>query len=127
MISISFTEPDELYIWGSTKDLKDIALSLTKVGGVGGNEFEIKAEIVDSTPYDRSLELISVKVTEGPVKVGVINNEARVTGSQEALSTFSSFFEFEETARKGDHTHHEYFSGNEYIHPNSIPTVIGVV
>ncbi len=126
MIAISYTKPDELYIWGSIKELQDIVINFSNLVKGINNEFKVKAKKIEPTPYDNSLEYLTVKVTNGPTKISVIDNEVLVEGSINSMSSLLTFFDFENSSSKGDHSHHEYFFGNEYIHPDSIPTIIGV-
>ena len=42
------------------------------------------------------------------------------------MKKFASFFLFYPNTRRGMHNHHEWFNGNEYVAPDSMPLVISV-
>ncbi|VAW71163.1 hypothetical protein MNBD_GAMMA12-1654 [hydrothermal vent metagenome] len=126
MITISHTKPDELYICGSIEDLQNFVTNFSSLVERNSNEFKVKAKRIDPTPYDHALGYLDVRVTDGPIKISVISDFVLIEGSVNSMSSLSSFFDFDKSSHKGDHRHHEFFSGNEYIRSDSIPTVIGV-
>jgi hypothetical protein len=53
-------------------------------------------------------------------------DRVEVTGSVPMMRTFASYFRFHASASRGTHHHHEWFDGNDYIAPDSMPLVISV-
>jgi hypothetical protein len=42
------------------------------------------------------------------------------------LEAFASFFQFDPSARAGEHYHYEWFDGNACVAPNSRPLVVSI-
>lgn len=127
MLRISFTPPDELDISGTAPALKAVLAQLNALAN--GDETEVFIPVdknANPAPYDESLNALVGHVTTGPTKVSVIDNCLEVVGSQASFAEFASFFSFDEYTSEGAHNHHEYFDGNTYIHPKSVPLVISI-
>ncbi|HVS34134.1 MAG TPA: hypothetical protein VMS17_01050 [Gemmataceae bacterium] len=97
---------------------------------------EIRAEAVlrvaadttaEPTPYDRLLAAFEATPSDGPVRVSVVGDALKVTGSQAFLrKQFASFFRFPVNAVRGAHHHHEWWCGNEYVAADSLPLIITI-
>jgi hypothetical protein len=127
MIFISYTPPDELEISGTTQDLKGVLTRLESLAN--GDQMEVFIEAdknANPAPYDEGLNALIARVTAGPTKVSVFGGHVEVVGSQASFDRFASFFQFDEHVSIGEHHHHEYYTGDSYIHPDSVPLVIGI-
>jgi hypothetical protein len=115
----------ELEICGSPAELNAIADQIEQLGA--GEELRAPADAdADPRPYDRCLAGLTVRATNGPVRVSVTDDHVIATASPSAVQIFASFFRFEENSPPGTHGHHEWFAGNESIAPDSRPLVISV-
>jgi len=125
MIVISASN-NELELSGSTAELLEIATGLS--GLKHGQVFRFEADSeADPSPYAHTLSALEAYISEGPMRVSVDDGILYLTGSAEMVVKFSSWFEFDEDAQRGDHNHHEWFEGNEFISPESRSLVISVV
>jgi hypothetical protein len=127
MICISFTPPDELDISGTEQDLKAVFAQLnTLANGEETEVFIVADKNTNPAPYDEALNALIGRVTTGPTKVSVFDKNIEVIGSQASFVGFASFFSFDEGAAQGAHNHHEYYEGNPYVHPQSVPLIVSV-
>lgn len=127
MIVISYTSPDELEISGTAQDLTVVLTQLNFLANGEQTEVFIEAnKNARPAPYDEVLNALIARVTAGPTKVSVFGKHVEVVGSQTFFDSFASFFRFDEHASTGEHHHHEYYEGNSYVHPDSVPLVVGI-
>jgi len=77
----------------------------------------------DVSPWDRSLARLAVAAQDGPVCATVVDDAVVITGSRSMLDVLTSYMEFPEDAHSGYHHHHEYFEGDQYIDPKSVPLI----
>jgi hypothetical protein len=80
----------------------------------------------DPQPYSQCLTLLRVQLSEGPTKISVDGTEVNVSGSEQHLEMFASYFEFGDECPSGIHHHFEYFESNGWIAPDSVPLVVMV-
>ena len=126
-MKILFTSPDELGISGRYKEMNEIKAKLLSLSEGNKRELLIDADKnADPSPYERALNSIQAIVSLGPTKISVDGDKVVIEGSSESFDRFSSFFSFNESDPSGSHNHHEYIEGDTYIHPSSIPTVVGI-
>lgn len=68
-----------------------------------------------------------VHKSAGPINVSIIDNATlQIEGSVENLERFASYFVFPSTAKSNDHSHFEYYEGDDWIAPTAEPLVISV-
>lgn len=122
MIKIRFSPPASLDISAEASELA--ALRATVLELVAGRRppLEVAADTTfDSHPYEACLGLLRVSRSDGPTKVAVAPDGAvDVSGSPSNLEAFASFLECE----AGSHNHYEYYEGNSWIAPDSVPLVV---
>ena len=115
----------ELDISGSPHELNAIADRIVRLKG--NEELTEQAEVAaEPHPYDRCLGSLRLRITDGPVRVSVVNDHLEVTASSAMMLVFAAFFRFDLVAKRGTHNHHEWFEGDEYIARNSRPLVISI-
>jgi hypothetical protein len=113
-----------LDISGTPAELRAIA---DQIAAMSAGELSFAATPVpDPRPYARSLAELTVRVTDGPVRVSIDGETVLATGSAPMLGGFTSFLRFHPDARPGTHSHHEWFDGNQYIRSDSIPLVVRI-
>jgi hypothetical protein len=63
--------------------------------------------------------------SEGSTRVKIVADYLEVKGSFKHLESFADWFDFEANQSQY-HCHFEYYPGNEWIYPDSLPLVISV-
>jgi hypothetical protein len=127
MIEIRYSPPNDLDVSGTVDELQTIRRRILDMTEAPASKIVLEANsAVDPTPYNSTLTRLSVQLSNGPAKVSVWDEEVCVEGSREALEAFASFFNFEPDATERSHLHYEYYDGNEWIDPGSVPLVIRV-
>ncbi|HLQ24577.1 MAG TPA: hypothetical protein VK138_01720 [Acidiferrobacterales bacterium] len=127
MILVSYTPQDELDISGSASDLQAVRAQLLALAQGSNTQFVVEADKeATPKPYLRSLSAIKGRVTVGPIRVSVIDDSVEVEGSKDSFLGFASFFDFDKNSLQGEHTHHEYYEGNQFVHPLSVPLVVSI-
>lgn len=128
MIEIRYSTPSDLEISGVPEELQFVRreiLALLK-SEVSQIVFEADSN-VESAPYSSVLSKLVIAKGHCPTRVSLKNEkEIYVEGSPNYLEAFASFFDFKTNAGKGKHSHYEYYEGNDWIAPDSIPLVINV-
>lgn len=127
MIKIAYTPPNELEISGSQSDMSKIQSYLLTLSENSYPDYAISADHqFDPSPYKKALSSLRIGIASGPTKITVIGAEMIIKGSVASLAVLASYFDFDKDDFAGTHNHHEYFEGNTYIHPASIPVVIRI-
>lgn len=126
MIRIRYSEGEGCDISGTPSELRAIK-NLICHAITNNDSFTVEAEtMANPWPYQRLLHSLALKVIPGPVCARVIGDVLEVRGSAEFLEKFSSWFAFRDDTPVGHHGHYEYYEGNIYVSPDSIPLVISV-
>ena len=128
MIEIRYSAPYDLDISGTVDELQMVRREVLDLIKSDAARISFAANsAVDPAPYESALSKLVIEKSESPTKVSLTNeNEIHVEGSLYCLEALASFFDFKPDAEKGAHSHYEYYAGNEWIAPDSIPLVIGV-
>jgi len=128
MIEIRYSAPYDLDISGTVDELQLVRREILDLIHSDASQIVFDADsVIDPAPYTSALSTLIIRKGQSPTKVALRNEkEIHVEGSPDCLEAFASFFDFELSVRKGAHSHHEYYEGNEWIAPDSIPLVIGV-
>jgi hypothetical protein len=123
-MKIRYSPPRELEVEGSPSELQGIRSLLLNPKSVEEG-FVVEADTsFDPAPYQNCLERIVVKIGTEPILIKVDSGSLMVTGSLKDMERFASYFDAPEDPASGWHQHHEYFEGNNYIAPDSVPVVI---
>jgi hypothetical protein len=81
----------------------------------------------DPSPFGRGAQGIRVVTRESPVRVSATEDGwVEFAGSVECLQKTASFARIASDTPQA-HSHYEYYSGNEWIHPDSLPVVFSHV
>lgn len=123
MICIRFAPSEGCDVSGTPAELRAVAEAVSSLSGSASFAADTSQP---PTPYPFSLSTLVVRVGSGPVCASVHGGVLSVTAAPKFLVPFASFFRFEDTAPEGYHSHHQYFPGNTYISPESVPLVISV-
>jgi hypothetical protein len=130
IIEISFSgthNNGELDLSGSPKALQYVGqLILNLINDRYQVICVVEAAIFDPSPYNVCLKSLSICKSNTLIKILVLANSLYIQGSQDMLAIFASWFlDFDDTWC-GHHRHINYYEGNEWIDPRSIPLVISV-
>ena len=127
MIELRYSAPNELDIAGTVPELADVQQAVQEGAKSSGACIELEANSsIDPSPYEEVLSKLVVETAVGPMKVSVRNGTIRIAGSPDCLDALASFLKFKPDAQKGDHSHYEYYEGNQWIAPDSVPLVFSV-
>jgi hypothetical protein len=127
MLRIRFTQNEGCDISGRPIELRGVSERISQLAAAGQGSHSFSGDISASPkPYDRFLMQLIVRVTCGPVCAIVKGDALIVEAGAEFLVPFASFFNFSDDVASGYHHHHEYWEGNDYVSPNSVPLVISV-
>ena len=127
MIKIRATE-DELELSGSPAELQHVrAMILALTRGTESESIVSADSDCDPKPYDVPLSELRLVRDVGPTRVSVVGRALRVSGADENLEKFSSWFDFDEEVETGAHNHFDYFPGNTTVAPDSRSLVVSAV
>ena len=128
MLEIRYSAPDSLDISGSVDELQRVQSDILKLVQSDTRQISFAADsTIDPVPYQYALSKLVIVKGHCPTRISLKDEkEILVEGSSDCLEAFASFFEFEFDAEKASHAHFEYYQGNDWIAPDSIPLVIGV-
>ncbi|WP_157259701.1 Imm32 family immunity protein [Chamaesiphon minutus] len=128
-IAIVYSESDygNADISGTPESLRQVCQFMIDFVESDRVEATIATLNVDPVPYDRCLQFLSIRREVGAVKVSAIDDKLEIVGNGDRLTTFADWFNFPDDTANGYHCHHEPWDGNEeWVHPQSLPLVIGV-
>ena len=126
-IAIVYSESDygNIDISGTLESLRQVSQFIIDFIESGRVEATIATLNVDPVPYERCLQLLSIRREVGAVKVSAIDDKLEIVGDGDRLTTFADWFNFPDDTANGYHCHHEPWDGNEeWVHPQSMPLVI---
>jgi hypothetical protein len=120
------TDLEEAEVTGTSETLHAVRVGIIRF--ISSNEQHIVFSAVncDPAPYQKSLSSLKVIRGSGPTCVSVESDNLVISGSDESLARFSTWFEFPSNTSGGTHAHYEYFPGDPYISPDSLTLVIGI-
>jgi hypothetical protein len=127
MIEIRWSkETNEIDLGGTPEDLQYVRQSILHLLQADEVQSVISAAIeFNPEPYSGRLSSLVIKKSEGSTKVAIVVDYLEVQGNSKHLESFADLFSFEAN-QSHYHCHFEYYPGNEWIHPDSLPLVISV-
>jgi hypothetical protein len=128
MLEIRYSAPHDLEISGTVDELQMVRRGILDLVESDAARIVFVADAaIEPSPYNSALSKLVVMRGQCPTKISLKDEgEVHVEGSPYCLEAFASFFEFKPDTAKGAHSHYEYYEGNEWVAPDSIPLVIGV-
>ena len=128
MIEIRYTSPHDLDISGKPEDLQLVRRRVVDLCKSDALQAIVKADgAIDPSPYVLAIPRLVLVKGQGPTRISLKDaEELQIEGSPENLEELASFFDFQESASKGDHLHYEHFEGIDSIAEDSIPLVVSV-
>lgn len=128
MLEIRYSGVQEVDLAGSRielEELRNAVLGLT-TGELSEVWFEADGT-TDPKPWDSVGRALNIRRGGEAVLVSISHDSTvAIEASEENLDNFASFLYFDETAESGSHSHFEFYEGNDYITPDSIPLVISL-
>lgn len=127
MIEIRWSEKiNEIELRGTLQDLQNVRQSILDLLQTDEVQINISANVnVEPAPYSSRLSFITIRKGIGSTKVTVATEHLEVAGNPDCLAKFAEWFDFE-GSESNCHCHFDYYEGNEWIAPDSLPLVISV-
>jgi hypothetical protein len=128
MLEIRYTPNADVDIRASKVELEKLRDAILELLGSVKRELRLEADdAIDPKPW-KSVAMGMAICRQGDATRAWVNGDGvlRIQGSDENLTAFVSYFPIDETAQSGSHAHFEYYEGNPFITPDSLPLVIGV-
>jgi hypothetical protein len=127
MIEIRATQ-DEADLSGSVEDLRGLREAILRLIDSSDRTLVVAASSsLDPSPYAFALPKLMVVRSSGPSQVQVENQQVLiVSGADENLARFASWFDFDPEATVGVHAHFEHLPGNPYVAHDSLPLIVSV-
>lgn len=114
-------------ISGTAPELESIRLRVLRLINSADHFFQVAAAIrAHPDPYERVLRWLRVVRGSGPSRVQINGESLVVTGSDDNLARFASWFTFSPEAGPGEHGHYEHLEGDPYVAVDSVPLVVGI-
>ena len=128
MIEIRYTAPDELDISGTVEELQAVRREILSLIQSDLDQVSFAADSsIEPRPYDLALKKLVIVKSQRPTEISFRNeNEIHIEGAPDCLEAFASYLDFKPEAGKGVHSHYEYYDGDKWVAPDSIPLVISV-
>ena len=127
MIQIRLTS-DEVDLSGTPGELQQVRAGIEALIRNEETTLRIAANsAIDPAPYERTLRELRIERGGGPTKISVEEQTLLVSGADENLVRFSSWFDVEPEAESGTHNHFDYFPGNPHIDADSRSLVVTVL
>jgi predicted metal-binding protein len=127
MIEICHSNQGDIDLSGTPQELQAIAESIRELLDSDLESVTIDAETgYDPAPYDANVPLLRIRKGTGPGRVSLVDEALLIEGSPESLAKFTSYLGFAPDAQPSHHTHYEYWTGADWISPESMPLIIGI-
>ena len=122
-ICVSGQEAD---ISGTVGELLEVALTLNALVGSGEQSVVIPAQPCNPAPYELSLSELTFTRRPGPTSVSADPHRLTVSGPDQFLAGFASWFQFPQDAADGYHNHFEPLPDDPDHSPDSLALVVSV-
>jgi hypothetical protein len=123
------SSPDDIDVEGDEFGLRFLAEALRETREV--RHIQLPRPAGSPSPYDAFATALTIDPLGGDVRVSVADDRIVISGSPDKLEvvaeSLDTLAECEATSAprsECDHIHIEYFSGNSYVHPESVPLVL---
>lgn len=128
MLEIRYSAPYSLDFSGTVDELQMVRREVLDLIASDSTRISFQAnDAIEPAPYNSALSKLVIVKGQCPTRVSLEQEtEIHVEGLPYCLEAFASFFDFKTDYVKGAHSHYEYYEGNEWIAPDSIPLVISV-
>jgi hypothetical protein len=127
VITVRVTD-EEADVTGSVEELQEIRAFIQRLVGSSELSLSIRADdAANPSPYTHSLREFRVLRGGDRTRVSVQDHETLViSGPDENLIKFSSWFDFTSDAKDGSHSHFEPLPDDCYVAADSLPLVVSV-
>jgi hypothetical protein len=120
------TSSGEADISGTVDELLEIALTLKALVASRDESAVIPSRLCNPAPFELSLRELVFARRPGPTSVSADPHRLTVSGSDQFLAGFSSWFEFPQDAAHGYHNHFEPLPDDPDHSPDSLALVVSV-
>jgi hypothetical protein len=125
MITICVSD-GEADISGSVWELREIALTLKALVSSGEQLVVIPARVCDPSPYQLSLPALAFARRPGQTLVSADASRLTVSGPDQFLEGFATWFEFPDNSPHGQHNHFEPMPDDPDHSADSLSLVVSV-
>jgi hypothetical protein len=115
MLEIRYSAPYGLDISGTVDELQMVRREILALleSDAARTSFEADSDI-EPSPHNAALSKLIIVKGKCPTEISLKDEgEVHVEGLPYCLEAFASFFDFKPDARKGAHSHYEYYEGTE--------------
>jgi hypothetical protein len=120
------TNDQEAEIRGTADDLYKVRMAIISLLSTNETSASVIATPCDPTPYLRTLSEFIIQRASGPTLISVAQTAILVTGCDDSLDRFSSWFNIPPDARIGYHSHFEPLPEDAFHSSESIPLIIAL-
>ena len=122
-ICVSDSEAD---ISGSVSELREIALTIKALVSSCEQVATIPAQLCDPSPYQQSLPALAFARRPSPTLVFADASSLTVSGPDQFLDGFATWFEFPDNSPQGQHNHFDPMPGDPDHSVDSLSLVVSV-
>lgn len=128
MLEICYSINEAINILGSWEDIENLRQEILKFITSEFQKINIQIENnINPQPWNFVATDLEIAKNNAPVQVHISENRVIIIeGSKDNLEKFTSFLSFEKDAISGQHSHYEYYDGNEYVSLDSFPLIIEI-
>ena len=120
MIAIRYTAPRELEVEGDARGLEFIGHLVSEICSSPGDSVRFPAQpLADPFPYEKSLQLLRVRVVDGLLRILVLGQHLVLTGRPDALRAFAGALQSLAAREPGSQVRFEYHDGHPGIDPHA--------
>ena len=120
------TDEREIEISGTADELRDVRLAIVSLLSSSELSLALPAASLDPSPFSRALVELIFQRTSGQTLVTTAQSSVVVSGSDDSLARFSTWFNILPDAQPGDHAHFEPMPGDPYHSPDCIPLIVSI-
>ena len=117
---------DDIEISGTAAELREISTIIEALISSDELSATVLGRTIDPAPYARSVGSLKIQRTAGRTRVSETDSQVLVTGSDDSLARFASWFEFPPHSKSGNHSHFEPLADDPYHSPDSNSLVVSV-
>ena len=125
MITICASD-QEADVSGTVTELLEIAHILKSLVSSGASSVVVPAQSCNPAPYELSLRELVFARRSGPISVSADSHRLTVSGPDQFLARFASWFEFAQDAGNGCHNHFEPLPDDPDHSADSLALVVSV-
>ena len=120
------TDGQEAEISGTADELRGVRVAIVKFLSTNKSSATLPAALTDPSPYTTTLSEFLIQRSSGLTLVKATQTCLVITGSDDSLARFSTWFNMPQDAPPGHHSHFEPLPGDPYHSSESIALVVAI-